>query len=259
MNDVNSLDTPVEEINVVPPTELAENLEAEPAAATDDAPQEPANNDSEDEPKKSGVQKRIDKLTKAYREAERERDQYKKQLEALKPPTEDEFNGDYDAYDAAKIGYHAKRAAIEALDAQEQIKEQSRQQKQAEEIQSNWQKQVAEARTRYENFDIVFADDVPITTEVANIIMRTEKGADIAHHLATHKDYARAIAQLDPVSMAVEIGRIEAQLDKPSQKKATSAPAPIAPLDGRASPTVDEDNMTADEWQAWRYEQLQSR
>lgn len=116
-----------------------------------------------------------------------------------------------------------------------------------------WASQVAEAKSRYADFEAVaLAQDVPVSKAMAHLIQTSEAGADVAYFLGQNKALAMEIAQLNPVEAARAIGRIEATLTTPRPRTSTNAPEPIAPVKGVAGATKDPGKMSFAEYQAWR-------
>lgn len=180
--------------------------------------------------------------------------------ERLPEPREAEFDK-YEDYVAARTAY----VSLKALDGrneteiQAEIEERrkdvaSARDAQRAELRETWGQHVAEAKSRYSDFDaVVFAPDVPITARVAEAIMATEAPADVAYRLAGDRGLAREVSAMSDLELGRALGRIEAGLSRPRPKRETSAPAPITPVtpSGTAGPR-DSAKMTAAEWRAAR-------
>jgi signal recognition particle GTPase len=97
-----------------------------------------------------------------------------------------------------------------------------------------------EFRTKNADYDDVVHDDVPITKEMAAMILESEIGPDVAYYLGKNLDEATRISRLNPLAQAREIGKIEAALSSsnPPVKKASSAPEPIKPVGSRSTAPV---------------------
>lgn len=114
------------------------------------------------------------------------------------------------------------------------------------------------ARDKYDDFEMVaYNPDLPVTEVMARAIQASEIGPDVLYHLGTNPKDAARIARLDPILQAREIGKIEVQLGAaPPIKKASNAPAPIAPVTARTtgSPNYDTTDprsvksMSTSEW-----------
>lgn len=93
------------------------------------------------------------------------------------------------------------------------------------------------ARDKYDDFeDVAYNPRLPVTEAMAVTIRESEVGPEILYYLGNNPAEAKRIAQLSPLSQAKEIGKIETKLaSDPPAKKTSSAPAPIAPVSGRAA------------------------
>lgn len=157
-------------------------------------------------------------------------------------PTEKDFPN-YEDLTAAKAGYYA----VEALEDRERAdvkataetaKTEAAKAKDAERaaLAAIWKEQVADAQTRYADFEAVaYSADIP--EGVADIILRSDHGADVAYHLGKNPAEAARIARMTPVEAALAIGRIEGSLTAPKPRNETNAPPPITPVGGRAAPS----------------------
>lgn len=101
---------------------------------------------------------------------------------------------------------------------------------------------------------------LPMDQATAEIIMDSERGPEVAYHLATHREELQRIQGMEPLARAREIGRIEAMLAAPKPKTVTQAPKPVPTVGGGSSKaTKDPDKMTPDEWLKWRNAQLRRK
>jgi len=251
------------------PVETTDIQESDP-----DDVEESSTSDSDDataeQPRKvKGVQKRIDELTHNWRETERDRDYWRNMAmqmqsqpkpEAPEPqpnidpyePRIEQFD-DYDEYLVAKAEYRIESKQREAQKAEREKQKQAAQQQQVADFQSK----MSEARAKYTDFDrVAFDPNVPYSDAMTDLVLRSEKGADVAYYLGTHKDEALRIAQLDDRSAAYEIGRLEVRLSIPKPRTVTQAPEPPGSVGGKETPGKDPEKMTTAEWMAWRNSQL---
>jgi hypothetical protein len=169
-------------------------------------------------PKKS-FQERMDEKTRLQREAERERDALREEVERLKASRE-EPEGD-DAW------------IEEIVERRLSAREAERQKQAAQQAWLDRQAKVAEKHEDYFEAVIEGAERGawPCTPDMAEAIRESELGADVAYHLAKNPDEARRIAGLSPYSQVRELGRIEATISAassttPKAKSTTSAPQP---------------------------------
>lgn len=130
-------------------------------------------------------------------------------------------------------------------------------------IQTAWDQQEAQAKTKFADYDeAIAADTTRYHPAVLHALQTSEQGAEVAYHLATHPEEAQRIAALAPGAALRALGRLEAQLQAaPVAAAATSTPTPtptplptpLAPVGG-AGPggsTVSPDQLPYDEYVAW--------
>ena len=230
------------------------------AAPEGDKPEEKEPPKSE---KRPGVQSRIDELTRARYEAEREAKFWREQAAKSPPPSTDapkptraDFADD-DAYFEALADFKA-----------EQKVQQFSQQTQAERAQEAQARQTASQFDLYQErvqqaglpdyAEVVGQSDVPAAPHVLESILDSDVGPQLAYHLAKHPDVAERLNAMTPVQAAREIGRLEAAVASPSAtqptppaKRTTTAPAPINPVRGGNGQFVKPPEAMSDaEWYA---------
>lgn len=212
-------------------------------------------------PKKS-VQERIDEMTRARRDAEREaeywrakaleREQPRQQEQQAQPdpnapPNPADFDyGDADpAYLAAVVDYKVDqklRAFQERAQAQAQAQTADQQFKAKE---ADYSKVKPDFQT------VVYDSKWECTPVMADAIKQADGGPAVAYHLASNPAEARRIAALNPLAQALEIGRIEARLSTPAApqpKTVSEAPPPpngVRGAGGRFKPAPDTDDFSA--------------
>jgi len=100
----------------------------------------------------------------------------------------------------------------------------------------------------------VFNDPtLPMSATMAQTIMDSEKGPEIAYHLSANRELAQRIKSMEPLAAAREIGRIEATLSLPKTRTETQAPPPPKTLKGSVSgPTKKLADMSMAEYAAHR-------
>jgi hypothetical protein len=109
------------------------------------------------------------------------------------------------------------------------------------------------------------AHHAPVTQSMAEIVMESDKSADLAYYLGKNPEIAARIAQLPERTQARELGRIEAGLTKPVAPVVSQAPAPAPRLGGSDSgtgakpDTPDSDKLSDAEWTKRRNQQLAAR
>lgn len=264
----------------IPPATAADAKKAEPAAAEDSAesqddPSKTETTEQQEIKKQSKFQRRLERQKTARIAAETEarllREQLAK-LEGQKNPREQQETGepkreqyeDYEAYLRAVARYDAAQEAEKRLKADREERQRSERSQQDragyEKVAKSWnereQKFQAEAKD-YEDVVMPFVEeDLGHFSEQARLaIVESDKGPQLLYHLAQHPDVAESIATLSPLRQIAELGKLELKLAAPA-KKQSSAPDPIKPIgSGRSAAQGYSDNMTDEEYRAWRKSQ----
>ncbi len=224
-----NLDAPV--AAEVPEVETPEGEQPE-ATAGDDGADDTAH---AEQPKPAkGVQKRLDELTKARHEAQRDRDYWRElamRQNAPEPtpvqsaqgaPKETDFD-DYDQYQRALVRYEV-RQEIEAEKRQQETVAKTK----------TFEERVGQAREKFADYDsVVFDPSLRITPQMAEVIKDSDVGPEVAYHLGTNTSEAARIAALPPLRQAVELGKIEDRLiaakTEPKTPPAPRNPPPAPP------------------------------
>jgi hypothetical protein len=156
-----------------------------------------------------------------------------------KPPKEDDFKGDFLAYERAQTVYEMRKAnaedrirdqAVQAKDARTRAK--------AETVEAH-NERVEEFREKVPDFDKTLraAGHLKASPTVEDLILESEKSAHLVYHLAKRPDVLANLNRMSEREAAREIGRIEARLSLPSPKTQTKAPAPKVPPKGGSTPS----------------------
>ena len=218
-------------------TSLPESAEPETQETAEDT--ETEESEAEDRPRKSTAKDRIGELTRIRREAERERDYWRNvalqsqpapqaasqtQAEAA-PPSPDAYEaGEYDSrYIKDVARWEAKQEVAQTISA---LSAQSSAQAAIAQFQARSER-AAETLPDYEEKVILGAQrgEWPCTPIMAEVIRSSEKGPEVAYHLASNPTEAARISRLSPVLQSAEIGKLEAKLAVPKAKTATTAPS----------------------------------
>jgi hypothetical protein len=231
--------------------------------------------DGEKKPKPDPVQKRINEITRARREAEARAASLEKLVLNLahgqqqgaqassqaapeqqeeQPPKESDFQ-DYAAYQRAHMLFEARQAARaefhaerERAQAGSQQAEQSRQQ---QESQQRAGKMIESGRAAFDDFDdVVMGPAVRITPVMADAMAMDAKiGSSVAYYLGKAPEESVRIAALPPVQQIMEIGRLAEKISASANKnKITKAPPPAKPVSGRSRTVADESKLSDDAW-----------
>lgn len=188
-----------------------------------------------------GVQSRIDELTRARRDAEREVEYWKTRAQGTAAPAKAADTNQ----PPARGNYETEEAYLDALtDHKVELKlakrDQQQEQVKAQETKAgSWQSKLAAARTEIDGYDEVMnAADAPVAAHVAELIMEHDHGAKVAHHFAAHPEELAKINDMSPAKAAFEIGKLATKFEvaaadtsssKPAAEKAVSkAPPPAA-------------------------------
>lgn len=240
---------------VVTPTEPA----AEPTAEELAAKEEKAKAELQ-----KGVQRRIDKITRARYEAEARAKMLEERLTAIEQrqtreapkdpgtPKIDQYDN-FDDYVAAKAAYIADQRIESTLTERERRQTAEREATERTKTVESWNKRVEKATAEMPDFEEVIASsEVPMTEPMQQAIMESDVGPKLAYYLANNPDEARDIARMSPIGAIRTLGRIEERLSKPAEKKPTSAPAPLTPISGSAKVSKDPSEMSQAEFEKWR-------
>lgn len=252
--------------------EVGEQNESEQTAATETDGAQPQ------KPQK-GVGKRIDELTKNWRDAERDRDHWREQAlraqqakpeqpqQAVQPATNDAdpeptmADADWDVSDYNRKWYawqrrQEKREEQQAKDAQER---QSRAQKFQESAQA-----FAQANPDFQS--VISNPNLPVNELMVEVISESDNPAAVAYWLGKNVDEARKIAGMSPAAMGRAIAKIESQFDRvepeqrePVQKTVTNAPPPPSALNGSKVAVKKLEEMSMTEYAAHRAAERQAK
>jgi len=257
---VQAVDTPASDANVTP--EVVQP-DGEVQQTENAAEPSPAPNDAEElATRAKGVGKRIDELTRNWREAERREQALLSLLQQSKQPepkpevtlpgktlADFEYSEEkYNSYVRDQFKQEALNAAREEVRAERERSEQSR--------------LLAEFRTKESKFSALTPDYAevahfaPISESVAGLIMEMDEGPMLAYHLGKHPELAQKFNNLPERRVAMELGRLEAKLGAERAKpvKLTGAPPPVPKIEANeavlsASPdSPDSDQMSDAEW-----------
>jgi hypothetical protein len=175
----------------------------------------------------------------------------------VKPPREEDFNGDYFAFQRALTAHEAGKAASDAIEKQFKTREQSEHQaKQAQFVRERDEahmERVEDAREVIADFDKTMEGmkGVNVRNEVIDEIKASENSALLAYHLAKNPDKLNALNSMSGRELAREMGRLEATVKLPVAKQATSAPAPLSTPRGGAAPSSADSDLA--KWMAKTY------
>ena len=267
------------EDNVEEPEDLeeVEDIDADDDIADDSSATEEELETPEEKPKgKKTAQDRIDELTKARREAEREADKWKAiaeerersqgkkeepeakettpetKAEVPNPSDKDKYPlGDLDPqYQADMLDYKLEQRISQLNSERETQEKQRAEQARAAGLQAEWEGKLEAAQESYGDFretvqslESAFAGVDPQHGQfIAETVMGMEKGTDVLYHLAKNPETVRALIDSSPVNAALALGRLEATFATDEAPKAmvrkTKAPTPPASVNKGNAPRL---------------------
>lgn len=186
------------------------------------------------------IQKRLLKEERrVHRRIEQQMREQAQQQTLKNEPKRDEFQDD-EAYSEAQVRHLAEKKARE-------IVEQRTRAEQTERLREQYDERTEKARERYADFTAVVENPLlPVNEAMAEFIMDSEHGPDVAYYLGKNPAKAEQIAQLSPIRAARELSRIEAELAARPKASPSKAPDPITPVGTRgksaASPLPSDDD-----------------
>ncbi len=155
-----------------------------------------------------------------------------------KPPKEEDFKGDYLAFERAVTAYEVhKRIASQQVNTERERAAQRAAEVRGALIQDH-NDRMDDLREATKDFDEVMrkASDIKVSPTVEDLILESDNSARIAYYLAKNPSEATRLNALTERQAAKAIGAIEERLSRPAEpKKQTTAPKPIAPVKGRGT------------------------
>jgi hypothetical protein len=174
------------------------------------------------------------------------------QAEIGDPPKESDYP-DYLAYERAMIAYEADKRAVTREVKRTMEGQAARETARQAEVYEAYDDRLEDAEKAIPGLKATIAKaDIQVRNHVVGLIVESEKGPLIAHHLAKNPSKVAELNRMSPLAAAKEIGRLESRLSLPKPKTTTSAPPPVAPIRGSAAPAKDPSKMSPAEYRAWR-------
>lgn len=164
-----------------------------------------------------------------------------------KAPKEEDFNGDFLKFERALTVYELRKAQ-----AEDRIREHTQSTKTAAETRRRemaeaHQDRVAEFREKAKDFDATLkaASNLKASPAVEELVLESDKSAHLVYYLAKHPERLETLNEMSEREAAREIGRIEARLSLPAPKTQTTAPKPVIPPKGGATPSSPDRDLEA--------------
>lgn len=197
----------------------------------------------------AAMQRRVNRLT-AEKYAERaQREQYERELQALRQGGEPPQHEPQAPYTRETVEREAK-----ALVEQQRFNDECN-------------RLAADGRKAAPDFDAKLAtlasvtgplfDDRGRPEPLLQAVLAAEAPAKVLLHLAAHPDIAAELVDLTPLQQARRLGRLESELSAP--KQTSSAPRPLEPVKAAAANSGEPDPADTSRWIAWRNKQERER
>lgn len=238
-----------DEVAVEPKEEAATETAEEPekVEASEEDTQEEAD-DSEGEPeeepeKPKRRRNRTAKLAAKLTNAEQQIATLTQQIQSLRPepqpaevePKQEDFPN-FDEFVVAKAVHAARQEAREATQGFSQKVKKATEEVENQHRETEWNKREAKAREKYADYDEIARDeDLSVSPLMATAMKQMDEGTDVAYHLGTHPEESARIAQLQPMSQVIELGRIASKLAPPKRKQTNASP-PVRTVKGGSVP-----------------------
>lgn len=192
----------------------------------------------EEERQRQALEERLQTLEQG--QSDQDTSQEQGQQEELQPPdpndTEKYPYGEVDQqYIDDRAAYIAEKRfrelSKEERERQERERQEAEQRRQAEAVQKEWDERKQSAAQKYSDFEEKVEQGAaqgtwPCTQEMAQAIMTSDNGPDVAYHLASNSEEAQQIAQMSAMDQIRAIGRLEARYaESASQKTGNSEKA----------------------------------
>lgn len=244
-------------------TEEGEQNESEQSAATETAEGAP--------PKPRGVQKRLDELTKARHDAEREKEYWRemamRQQNEPQKPAQSQETSDEPTLEGHDFDVAAFTKAWAKWDRQQEAKqaEQAKANEAAAARTKKYQDSAAEFAAQNPDYQQVVSNPyLPMTQDMVDAITEADNPAAVAYHLAKNPSEAERIAGLTVAGIGRAIGKIEAELSSsvpspPIRKTVTNAPPPPSTLSGSVSAKPRYEDMSMAEYDRQRGDERKSK
>jgi len=202
------------------------------------------------------------KSANRFQQLAQERDYWRKQAESAaqamkdKPaPKLEDFDHDIEKFTTAAMDHKAQEIAVNSVEQQAQRADEYA----ARELEATFNRATADAVKQFPDFDKVFDNTVPVSLQMAEAIVISDKPADIAYYLGTNREEAAKIAALPPHMQGYEIARLEARLSSaPIVSRAPSPPSQrVAGTNASAGKSYDD--MSMEEFLATRRKEEAAR
>jgi hypothetical protein len=163
-----------------------------------------------------------------------------------KPPREEDFKGDFLAFERAQTAYEVRKAIQEDRQREQVQARSAAEQAALQDMIDDHADRVEEFKAKVPDFDAAIkgvAGKHPISEHLFKLIIESDKSAHLAYSLAKNPERIDRLNAMSPVAAAREIGRIESRLALPQPKTQTQAKRPVVPPKGGAKPPNVDDQI----------------
>jgi hypothetical protein len=163
-----------------------------------------------------------------------------------KAPREEDFKGDFLAFERAQTAYEVRKAIQEDRQREQAQARSAAEQSALQDMIDDHADRVAEFKTKVPDFDAVIkgvAGKHPLNETLFKLLIESDKSAHLAYSLAKNPERIDRLNAMSPVAAAREIGRIESRLALPQPKTQTQAKRPVVPPKGGAKPPSADDQI----------------
>lgn len=215
---------------------------------------------------KSQRRRRLRREREQAKEAEiarlqRENSRLEQRARGLQPPRRDQYYDEAD-YTAALAAYNVRRQDAESDYERINTEYSAVEEGDAQQFLESLTDFISEGSAKYKDF-AEKVDRQPdqggpqITHMMAEAMMESDVGVDVAYYLATHVKESNAIAKLPPMQQIRALYELEAKVSQPKAAPVSKAPAPIKPVrGGSASASKPVSEMSMAEYYAYRKKQI---
>lgn len=240
--------------------ETAPETASEDQAGAEDKPEAAETTEQQEAKKQSKFQRRLERQKTARIAAETEARILRERLaqfEGQKAPQDGEPKreqfDDYEAFVRAVARYEAKQTTkAERAQAQGNDRQAAADQATAK----AWTEREAAFIKTTKDYEEVVAPFVEeelgsLSAGARRLIVDSDVGPAVLHHLATNPEVMERIADLSSVRQIAELGKLEDKLSRPAAKKTTSAPPAANHVQTGKSGQKDPSKMNQTEYRAW--------
>lgn len=261
MADVPETGSPVETV-AVPETPAPAETTAVPEVKPDTVEPKPDEAKFTQKDLDDAISKRLAREQRKYeRRLEEENERLRAATQPPPPkqddarPQRDKFANDEEFVEAL-IDWKADQKIQKTITEREQQQRQQREAETFESAQKSHEERSSKFREKFADFDDVVSNpDLRISKDMAEVIVRSELGPELAYHLGKNPNEAARIFNLDKTLQAKELGKLEAKLEAKPAPKVTQAPAPGTPIGNGPSAQKRVEDMSMAEYKEFRKKQ----